>query len=135
MKAQIALDRAIAAENRKLQAVINAEKKLWKDIFKEGKSVFIARKKFQVNRRNFHRVICRSMGNRKNLRCLGLGRHDPSGRLHTYVECYKEDFRVRGTYLYMYSYSTCYIRIYTWYCIHDTVTRHCRGGGIVLPAR
>ncbi len=26
--------------------------------------VLIARKKFQVNRRNFHRVICRSMGNR-----------------------------------------------------------------------
>ena len=54
MKAQIALDRVIAAENRKLQAVINAEKKVWKDMFKEAKSVLIARKKFQVNRRNFH---------------------------------------------------------------------------------
>ena len=58
-KAQIALDRAIAAENRKLQEVINAEKNLWKNMFKGAKSVLIAHKKFQVNRHNFHGVICR----------------------------------------------------------------------------
>ena len=69
VKAQVALDRAIATENRKVQArkvqaVINAEKKLWEDMFKEAKGVLIARKKFQVNRCNFDRAICRSMGNR-----------------------------------------------------------------------
>lgn len=46
----MALDRAIAAENGKLQAVINAEKKRsGKIMFKEAKSVLIAGKKFQVN--------------------------------------------------------------------------------------
>ena len=64
MKAQIALDCAIATENRKVQAVINANKNLWKDMFKEAKDILIACKKFQVNRRNFYRVICKSMGNR-----------------------------------------------------------------------
>ena len=64
MKVQIALDHTIATKNCKVQAVINAHKKLGKDMFKEAKGVLIACKKFQVNWRNFYRVICKSMGNR-----------------------------------------------------------------------
>ena len=45
MKVQIALDCAITAKNCKVQTVINANKKLCKDMFKEVKGILIAHKK------------------------------------------------------------------------------------------
>lgn len=61
IKVRIELDCAIATVHCKVQAVINANKKLCKNMFKVFISILIARKKFQLNRRNFYKVICKSM--------------------------------------------------------------------------
>ena len=64
-KATRVYEKALGAEQKRQQAGLNAEKKIWKDLFAEARLYIAARKKREVDRRKRARVIKRSIGCRK----------------------------------------------------------------------
>lgn len=57
VKAIRVYEKALAMEQKKQQAPLNAEKKLWKGLFSEARSCIVARKKLEVDLRKRGRVI------------------------------------------------------------------------------
>ncbi|MCJ1469901.1 hypothetical protein MMC07_008545, partial [Pseudocyphellaria aurata] len=64
-KATKIYEKALATEEKKEQACLNAEKKTWKGLFSEARVYIAARKKLEVERRKVVRVIKRSIAGRK----------------------------------------------------------------------
>ena len=64
-KATKVYEKALGAEQKRQQAGLNAEKKVWKSLFSEARSYIAARKRLEVDQRKKVRVIKRSIGCRK----------------------------------------------------------------------